>query len=257
MSRKVVLSLSSGGSLGYAHIGVLKALIESGVDIVAIAGTSMGGIVAGLFSLGISPYDIEDMFLSMMSNASVLASALFAHLRISVGPMAILRDILQDIKIKHARIPVFIYATDMYTRKPYLFEKEESMFVALRATSAIPGTFPPVKYKGMYLVDGGIALPLPADRLLEYKEEDMLAIGVDVYGGMLVKTRHKKIKVIDAYAVIMSRHARCRGRRLDIILSPDLTGFNNLMYSSVRDIVERGYIAGSYFVERLYKRGLL
>jgi len=257
MSRKIVLSLSSGGSLGYAHIGVLKAFIESGIDIVAISGTSMGGIVAGLFSLGISPYDIEDMFLSMMSNVSVLASALFAHLGISVGPMAILRDLLHEIKIKHARIPVFIYATDMYTRKPYLFEKEESMFVALRATSAIPGTFPPVKYKGMYLIDGGIALPLPADHLLEYKEEGVLAIGVDVYGGMLVKIRHKKIRVIDAYAVIMSRHARCRGRQLDVILSPDLTGFNNLMYGHVRDIVERGYVAGSYLVESLYKRGLL
>jgi NTE family protein len=257
MSRKFILSLSSGGSLGYAHIGVLKAFIESGIDILAISGTSMGGIVSSLFALGISPYDIEDVFVSIMSNISVFSSAALSHIGVHVGPMAFLHSMLKGIKIGHSRIPLFVYATDMYTRKPYLFQPEDDMFTALRATSAIPGIFPPVKYKGMYLVDGGIALPLPSKDLMKYKTPDVVSVGIEVYGGTLMGIRHSRVSIMHAYSLIMSRHGRCRGGYLDYIISPNLRGYTNLMYGKVREIVERGYIAGISFLEGIYRKGLL
>ncbi len=249
--------MSSGGSLGYAHIGVLKAFVESGVDIVAVAGTSMGGIVSSLFALGVSPHDIEDVFVSIMSNISVFSSAALSHIGVHMGPMAFLKDMLKGIKVGHSRIPLFVYATDMYSRKPYLFQPDDDMFIALRATSSIPGIFPPIKYKGMYLVDGGIALPLPARELLKYKTPDVISVGVDVYGGTLIGIRRSRISIMHAYSLIMSRHGRCRGRGLDYIVSPNLNGYTNLMYGKVREIIERGYIAGASFLETLYKEGLL
>ncbi len=257
MSRRFILSLSSGGSLGYAHIGVLKAFVETGVEIVAIPGTSMGGIVGSLFALGITPYDIEDIFKSIMGNISVFTPAAMLHLGISIGPLAFLRHMLRGGSIGKAKIPLYIYATDMYMRRPYLFKPEESLFIALRATSSIPGVFPPVRYRDMLLVDGGIALPLPANDVIKHKSGGVISVGIDVYGGTLLNIRSRRSSVIDAYSLIMSRHGRCRGKGLDFIISPNLSGYNNLMYDRVSEIVEKGYIAGSEFLESLYKRGLL
>ncbi len=257
MSRRFILSLSSGGSLGYAHIGVLKAFVETGVEIVAISGTSMGGIVGSLFALGITPYDIEGIFKSIMGNISVFTSAAMLHLGISIGPLAFLRHMLRGVSIGKAKIPLYIYATDMYMRRPYLFKPEESLFIALRATSSIPGVFPPIKYRGMLLADGGIALPLPAKDIMQHKNGDTISVGIEVYGGTLLNIRKRRFSVMDVYSLIMSRHGRCRGGTLDYIISPNLGGYNNLMYSRVSEIVGRGYIAGIRFLENMYKRGLL
>ena len=254
MSRSFVVSLSSGGSLGYAHIGVLQAFVETGIDVKAIAGSSMGGIVGSLYALGMLPHEIEDIFARHISDTAVLFSTLMLHLGVWFGPLAYLLDKLRHITIGMARIPLFIYATDMYRGEPYVFQKDESLAVALRSTMAIPGVFPPVLYKGMYLVDGGVSMPLPVDKLIATKTDDDIVVCVDVYGG--VKSRSPS--VFHAYTTIMSRYGRCMADDMcQYTISPHLEGYTNTMYSHVSDIVERGYMGGISFLEHLYKDGVI
>ncbi len=253
--REFLLSLSSGGSLGYAHIGVLKAFLETGITIKAISGSSMGGIVGGLFAIGISPYDIEDMFSSIMTDLSVSLAALMGHLHIQFGPAAYLRDKLSHIYVGHSRISLFIYATDLRSGRSYLFRGDDPLSIALRSTSSIPGVFPPVRYKGMLLVDGGVTVPMPTVDLVKMKEDGTLLVGVDVYTGAFRGGR--KPSAMDAYLLLMGRHARCQGEGIDYVVSPDLKGYTNIMYSRVRDIVERGYMAGIKFLEELYREGVI
>jgi len=253
--REFLLSLSSGGSLGYAHIGVLKAFIETGINIKAISGSSMGGIVGGLFAIGISPYDMEDMFSSIMTDFSVSLAALLGHIRIQFGPAAYLRDKLSHVYVSSSRIPLFIYATDLRSGRPYLFRGDDPLSIALRSTSSIPGVFPPVRYKGMLLVDGGASVPMPTGDLVKMKREDTILVGVDVYTGAFRGGRNPS--PMDAYLLLMGRHARCQGKGVDYIISPELKGYTNIMYSRVRDIVERGYMAGIKFLERLCRKGVI
>ena len=253
--RQFLLSLSSGGSLGYAHIGVLKAFLETGITIKAISGSSMGGIVAGLFAIGISPYDIEDMFKSIMTDFSVSLAALMGHIRIQFGPAAYLRDKLSRVYIDSSRIPLFIYATDLRRGKPYIFKGNDPLSIALRSTSSIPGVFPPVRYKGMLLVDGGVTVPMPTYDLIKMKKDGTILVGIDVYTGASVGGR--KPSPMDAYLLLMGRHTRCQAQGVDYIISPDLKGYTNIMYSRVGEIVERGYMAGIRFLERLYKEGVI
>ena len=63
-AQKVAVVMSGGAAKGLAHIGMLKALEENEIPIDYVAGTSMGGIVAGCYAAGMSPYQIEDLMLS-------------------------------------------------------------------------------------------------------------------------------------------------------------------------------------------------
>ena len=151
------LALGSGGARGVAHIGFLAALEEAGIKPDYIAGCSMGAVIGGCYASGMSVSRIKELALGLRTRdiidftpGFITRMSLLRSKKIEV----LLTDNIGDVKIEDMQIPFRCVATDLYNSKLHVFESGDAA-LAIRASSAIPGVFRPVKTDGMFLVDGG------------------------------------------------------------------------------------------------------
>lgn len=213
---KVGLVLGGGGAKGAAEVGALKVIEEAGVPIDYIAGTSIGSIVGGLYSVGYRSADIEQMFTSQQWKSLLtdrndsLAHKLFA--RDSLGVRYVLgfpvrrhgtveEDTLQGVfkgkkilalldsmvrtspvamhKVGVSRIPFRCVAADVahgQFREVVLNPDSDSLPVIMRSSMAIPGVFKPMALNGNVLIDGGALNNLPVDICRQMGADIVIAI---------------------------------------------------------------------------------
>ncbi|MGV9824184.1 patatin-like phospholipase family protein [Gordonia sp. NPDC003429] len=160
---RVALALGSGGARGYAHIGVLAELDARGYDVVAVAGSSMGALVGGLYCAG--GLDDYETWISGLNQLDVMrlldvslskpggmigAERILAHVREIVGD-----TVIEDLPIAFTAV-----ATDLTAGRPVWFQRG-SLVDAIRASISIPGVIRPHEHDGRLLADGGILDPLP------------------------------------------------------------------------------------------------
>jgi len=178
---QVGLALSGGGVRGLAHIGVLKVLEREGVPIHFLAGTSMGGFIAAAYAAGFSPADLEAEALRF-SNPRHLIGFLERSLprRGLVAKDKLeeyLRRQLGDVTFDRLRLPLALVAVDLNSGGKVVL-REGPLVEAVRATTALPGVFPPVERDGQLLVDGGLLDNLPADVVREMGADVVIAVDV-------------------------------------------------------------------------------
>lgn len=161
MAKKISLALGGGGTKGFAHIGVIRQLEKEGFEIDAIAGTSAGGIVGALYAFGISVNEIiklssrlkfTDIFQRSSDDAPSLLGlgGLYKELENTFGDST-----FEDLKIKFAAVSV-----DTVSGTPIIMN-EGKIVDAVKATTAVPGIFPAMKFGDLNLVDGGVLDPVP------------------------------------------------------------------------------------------------
>jgi len=194
--QKVGLVLAGGGARGIAHIGVIRYLEEQGIKIDAVAGTSMGSIIAALYASGLNADQMEEVALNLdwakafndktprdqlpyREKEQDFEFLIGAKLRYKDGTFNLpagliegqnLNFILHDIvsHVSHIRdfdqlpIPYRAVAADVVTGDPVVLAKGD-LAVAMRASMSLPGIYSPVELDGKLLVDGGIANNLPVD----------------------------------------------------------------------------------------------
>ncbi|WP_064748223.1 patatin-like phospholipase family protein [Lysobacter antibioticus] len=177
----VALVLGAGGARGLAQIGVIEALQARGLRIVAVAGSSSGALVGGLFAAG--KLEVYRDWLFRMSRTDMLRlldpwigqPALFRGEKL----MRALRELTGEPRIEDLPVPFTAVAVDLI-RQREVWLREGDLWDAVRASIAIPGVFPPYELHGRELVDGGLLAPLPiaATRLADAHR----LIAVDMHG---------------------------------------------------------------------------
>ena len=179
--EKVALVLGAGGARGLAQIGVIEALQARGVDVVAVAGSSSGALVGGLYAAGkLEVY--RDWLCSLGRNQMLRlldpglgGPALFRGERL----MQALRELVGEPRIEDLPIDFTAVAVDLM-RQREVWLRHGDLWDAVRASFAIPGLFTPHVVNGRELVDGGLLAPLPitATRLSDAHR----LIAVDMHG---------------------------------------------------------------------------
>jgi len=168
------LALSGGGARGFAHVGVIEVLNSISFPIDYISGTSMGAVIGGLYSSGISideiwnfGREIEKLKISKdFSKIKVLNLILTEQL---IEPTYIRKFIDDKFKGKNfndLKIPFACVAMDIKTGEKIIFYDGDTD-IAIKASVNLPGIFKPIKFKHRYLVDGGVVDFLPVDALKE------------------------------------------------------------------------------------------
>jgi NTE family protein len=162
--RAVGLVLAGGGARGYAHIGVIKALMDAGVPFDHLGGTSMGAVIAAGLAAEWS-YDelvtrMRDAFVERnpLSDFTLPLIALLRGKKVSQR----LREHFGDIRIEELPKPFFCVSSDLTTGR-IVVHRTGLLWRALRASVALPGILPPVTHDGHLLVDGGVMNNLPVD----------------------------------------------------------------------------------------------
>jgi NTE family protein len=189
MKKKIGLALGGGGARGCAHIGVIKTLLEAGIKIDYISGTSIGSLIGGIFAAG-KMDELEKILLKTRwqdvvkhFDPVIPKKGLFEGKKI----VKLLEKILGKSKIKNLSIPYVAVATDMITGKETHI-KEGNVVDAIRASIAIPGIITPMKSKNRYLIDGGVTNPLPVNVVRKMGAD--IVIAVDLNHSFLKKRRY-------------------------------------------------------------------
>ena len=172
---KVGLALGGGGARGFAHIGVMRAMEERGIEPVAVAGCSMGGIVGAFIANGIASADIREAF------ADLKAISLFDWSSKGglIGGKGLEKQFARHLpeRIDQLQLPFRSTAVDIQNGRPFIFFEGE-LVPALRATSAVPGVFSPVEHNDRVFVDGGLLVNVPIEEVRSMTTRPVLAVDV-------------------------------------------------------------------------------
>ena len=163
---QIGLALSGGGARGIAHLGIIKALVEEGVNIAAISGTSAGAVVGSLYCYGYEPDEILDI---------IVKTSFLKRMRPALAKTGLLKiENLKEIFLKYLpendfkalKIPLTVAATEL-KRGITTFFSEGELITPVLASCCVPVIFNPVKYQGGTYLDGGILNNLPVEPLRE------------------------------------------------------------------------------------------
>ena len=279
LAERVGLVLSGGGARGLAHIGVLKALKEQGIEVQAVAGTSMGAIVGGLYASGHSPEQVERIAREMdwpyaFSDRSPRSHSLYEYRQLDAGlpvdyrirlsregiklPRAIFQGQHLSLVLDELFAPVL--SVDNFDELPIPFRAVASDLVsgdavvmdtgnlstAIRASMSIPGLFEPVEYENMLLVDGGIASNIPAGALSGMNLDRLIVVDVGTPRRSKEDINTVGNVVGQLTALLVRNNSDQQLSELssvDIVVTPQLGNVANSDFTSVDDAVEAGYMA--------------
>jgi NTE family protein len=276
---KVALVLSGGGARGSAHIGVLKMLEEYHVPVDLIVGTSMGSIVGGLYAAGWSSEEIEER-VTTLDWGSVFVDRLDRNdetfrrkeedLRFLIPlkmrfkdwkpylPSAVvggqnLELLFQSFEIEatgednfdQLPIPYRAVASDLATGQAVVIDKG-SLSLAMRASMALPGIFPPVELDGKELADGGMAANFPI-RIARALGAEII-IGVDISSPLRTKEQLGNILTrIDQVTGLLTNANKEADMAYvepqDVIIVPELGDITFSDFAKAKETIVRGEIA--------------
>jgi len=262
----VGLVLSGGGARGFAHIGVVRALVEAGYEFDVYGGASFGASVAAQLALGRSPERIQVEEVRATVEAGSLLDLTFPYVSLAKGKRLTLgiNQSLRDHRIEDLPAEFFCVSSDLTAGRLHIHDRGP-LAAAVRASVSIPGIFPPVRSAdGHVLVDGGIMDNLPIAAMRERLEGGRV-VAVDLKsrnelpaaelpdGGEAsgwppllrrlnpVKARMDVPRIIDL--LIRSTEVASGGRHetADVVLRPPIEGFGLLEFAAYEGIVAAGY----------------
>lgn len=278
--ERVGLVLSGGAARGLAHIGVLKALEEQGVAIDAIAGTSMGAVVGGLYAAGYSIAELEKLATELnwqqaLSDAPPRENIPFRRKqddrdflvkqKLSFrddGTLGLPLGVLQGQNLAllleklFARagavedfdqlpIPFRAVAADIATGETVVFAQGH-LALAVRASMSIPAILTPVEVGGRMLVDGGISNNIPVDIAREMGVDRVIVVDI---GSPLAATEslHTVFDILNqSVALLTRRNSEAQLATLqagDILVEPMLAGFAVTDFARAQEMIDAGYRA--------------
>jgi NTE family protein len=273
---RIGLVLSGGGARGLAHVGMLKALERAHVRIDAIAGTSMGAIVGGLYASGMSADQLEaelrrinwdDLFATRVARPFLSQRRKEEDFEISTGlefgvhdgqlsaPQGALSSRGLELLLRRLTLPVRrvddfdrlpipfrAVATDMETGRPVILSHGD-LAVALRSSMSVPGVFAPTDVDGHILGDGGLVDNLPVDvaRSMGVDVVIVVNIGTPLSGRdslqSVVGLTEQMIAILTEQNVERSVAALQPG---DLLLKPDLGRLSSADFGRVADLIKLG-----------------
>jgi NTE family protein len=241
--ERPVLGLALGGGFarGVAHIGVIRVLEREHIPIGAVAGVSAGSIVAACLASGADSHDLEKMARSM--RFADLACWRLGRLGLARSERmeAFLRRVMPEHRIERMKIPLAIVATDLATGEPAVFVEGE-VFAPVRASCSYPGLFQPVRHQGRVLVDGAIAMEVPAGpvRLLGAGK----VLGVALPSPVVCPSPTSMFSIVHRCFQIMHRRTEQHWQDLtDVTLRPAVSGAKWDDFANTTALIEAGMAA--------------
>jgi NTE family protein len=274
---KIAVALQGGGAKGLAHIGVLQWFEEHHIPVDYVAGTSMGGLIGGLYATGHSPAEIKsivtdidwhqvlsgevpyrDLAFRRKEDLRAFPNGLELGLKQGLQPpgglvsghqvrLLIDRYVLpysDGRSFDKLPIPFRCVATDLVSGKSVVFA-DGSLANALRATMSIPGVFSPIRRDGQILADGGLLNNLPTDLAKQMGAD--IVIGVHLSTGPVAPANLSSLfQVAGGSSDVMIDANELRGmERADILITVNLPGYTTLDFSRVQQIIPKGYEAAN------------
>jgi NTE family protein len=274
---KLGLVLEGGGALGLAHIGVLQWMEEHRIPVSYVAGTSMGGLVGGIYSTGRSPAEVreivnginwdevlrgqtpfQDLSFRRKQDEHEVPGSLEFGLRkglqfpsgFNTGQQVSL--ILDRIALPYSElksfndlpVPFSCVATDLVSGKPHVF-RSGPLAIALRSTMSLPGIFTPVRSGDHIYADGGLLNNIPIDVAKEMGADIVVGIHLETAPVNPAATLSSFAVLGQSISVMIAANELRSMEQADILVTVPLQKFNSLDYKAADAIIKAGYDAAA------------
>ncbi|KQW39081.1 patatin-like phospholipase family protein [Rhizobacter sp. Root404] len=235
---RIGLALGGGAARGFAHIGVIQVLEENGIKPDLVAGTSAGSLVAALYASGQSGAQLAALADSMDETAFTDWSFPGRGLIRGEGLAKYVRDHTGGLRIEQMKVPLGIVATDLDSGDAVLFQRGDPG-VAVRASSAVPAVFQPVRIGTREYVDGGLVAPVPARFARQMGAE--LVIAVDISAAPDGNPTGDAMRMLVQTFAIMGRSINTLELRdVDVLLRPKLAQVSGADFSARKRAIQAG-----------------
>jgi len=232
------LALGGGAARGFAHIGVIQVLEENGIKVDLVAGTSAGSLVAALYASGKSGREMQTLSDTMDEGAITDWSFPLRGLIRGEALARFIRDKTGGKNIEQMVVPLGIVATDLSDGSSILFRSGDTG-TAVRASSAVPAVFQPVRIGQREFVDGGLVSPVPVRFAKEMGAQFVIAVDIT--------SPPEKDPPGDAFRMLMQTFS-IMGRSInmfelkeaDVIIRPKLDGVGSADFTARRRAVQAG-----------------
>ena len=251
---KVGLVLGGGAARGFAHVGVIRVLEREKIPIDLIVGTSVGSLVGAIYADKKNSFELEWTAFSLEERD------LFDYTFISPTQGFVRGERIEEFVLKKVsarelqqlKIPLGVVATDIQNGEVVVLQNG-SVARAVRASSAIPGIFIPVRYQGRLLVDGGVLNNTPVD--VARKMGAQVVIAVNLGGG------RKAAQVNNIFdAIIQSLHlmaiesTEARLREADVVIQPQVSDIGLIDFSKKKELLTLGIQAAEQALPRIREK---
>jgi len=240
---RIGLALGGGAARGFAHIGVIQMLEEAGIRPGLVVGTSAGSVVAALYASGKSGAQLQQVA-EAMDEAAFTDWTLPIFSRGMLRGAALARYISAQVNgrlIESMPLPLGIVATDLNSGQGMLFQRGDTA-TAVRASSAVPAIFQPVRIAGRDYVDGGLVSPVPVRYARQMGAE--LIIAVDISDAPESNAASDTLQILLQTFSIMSKSINTfELREADVVVRPALLGVSSADFGARRSAIEAGRAA--------------
>ncbi len=248
---KIALALGGGAARGFAHVGVIQALEEAGIKIDMVVGTSAGALVGAIYASGKNGVQLQDVAMKM-EEAEITDWMLPFFNRGVLRGEALSNYVNRQVNNKLMEslpIALGIVATDLKSGQGVLFQRGDTG-QAVRASSAVPSVFNPVKIGDREYVDGGLVAPVPVRYARQMGAELIIAVDIsaapegNAFDGtvaVLLQTFAIMGKSINEYAL----------QGADVVVRPELVGVKGGDFAAKRRSIDAGKLAMQRLIPQL------
>lgn len=249
---RIGLALGGGAARGFAHIGVIQVLEENGIKVDLVAGTSAGSLVAALYASGKGGRELQQLAETMDEGAITDWSFPLRGLIRGEALARYIREKTGGKTIEQMALPLGIVATNLSDGSPILFRSGDTG-MAVRASSAVPAVFQPVRIGRFEYVDGGLVSPVPVRFAREMGAQ--LVIGVDISSPPEKDPPGDAFRMLMQTFSIMSRSINgFELRDADIVIRPRLDGVGSADFTARRRAIQAGREAAQAVLAQLRQR---
>ena len=249
---RIGLALGGGAARGFSHIGVIQVLEENGIKVDLVAGTSAGSLVAALYASGKGGKEMQALAEGMDEGAITDWSFPLRGLIRGEALARFIRDKTGGKGIEQMALPLGIVATDLSDGSSILFRSGDTG-TAVRASSAVPAVFQPVKIGSREYVDGGLVSPVPVRFAREMGGQFIIAVDIT--------SPPEKDPPGDAFRMLLQTFS-IMGRSInmfelrdaDVVIRPKLDGVSSADFTARRRAVQAGREAALAMLPLLRQR---
>jgi len=235
---RIGLALGGGAARGFAHIGVIQVLEEAGIRPDLVVGTSAGSLVAALYAAGKPGPELARLALGMDESAITDWSFPARGLIRGEALARYVREQTGGRTIEQLPLPLGIVATDLDSGAPVLFQRGDPG-AAVRASSAVPAVFQPVKIGAREYVDGGLVSPVPVRFARQMGAELVVAVDISTPPDGAATGDAFKL-LLQTFSIMGQSISHFELKDADVVLRPRLQGVSSADFTARKRAIDAG-----------------
>lgn len=238
--KKTALVLGGGAARGLAHLGILKVFRREKVKFDLVAGTSIGGLFAAIWALGLDLEEVEKRAVKLTAkdilDVTISRSGLCQGNKLEY----LIKETLKNKQFDDIKMPLFIITTDIENGTS-LVHSSGNLSEVIKASCSIPGIFRPVEIGGQPMIDGGITNNVPVSVVKKYGATHVLAADVGYCITHLGISNMLNV-IMQSIQIMGDRLNKFETRQADVILRPQLDAINQTEFDRAAEIIKLGEV---------------